>query len=59
MLSGLDVLFYTMENDDKIVVRPSGTEPKIKMYLLCHGDDAGSLARKIDAYAADVRTFAD
>ena len=58
-LSGLDVLFYTMENDDKIVVRPSGTEPKIKMYLLCHGDDAESLARKIDAYAADVRTFAD
>lgn len=30
-----DVLLYTLEQDNAIAVRPSGTEPKIKYYLLC------------------------
>ena len=56
-LKGLDVLFYTLGNGDKIVVRPSGTEPKIKMYLLCHAEDEETLAQKIDAYTTAVKAF--
>ncbi len=29
-----NVLFYTLENGDSVVIRPSGTEPKIKLYYL-------------------------
>ena len=28
-----DVLYYTLSSGDKIIVRPSGTEPKIKIYI--------------------------
>ena len=33
-----NVLFYEMENGNKVIVRPSGTEPKIKIYYLLHSD---------------------
>ncbi len=50
-----DVLYYTVENDDKIIVRPSGTEPKIKIYILAHDSDRAALDKKLSAYAG----FAD
>ena len=31
-----DVLYYRTEKDNVVVIRPSGTEPKVKMYLLLH-----------------------
>ena len=52
-----DVLYYTLANGDKVVVRPSGTEPKIKFYFLCHGTDEASLAEKIKAYKKDAESF--
>ncbi|MBQ7153890.1 MAG: hypothetical protein IJR83_08220, partial [Clostridia bacterium] len=33
-----NVLYYKLANDDVIVVRPSGTEPKIKIYYLLLDD---------------------
>ena len=53
-----DVLYYTLTNGDKVVVRPSGTEPKIKFYFLCHGTDENSLTEKIAAYKKDAEGFA-
>ena len=32
-----DMLMYVLEDGSKIVVRPSGTEPKIKLYVLARG----------------------
>ena len=54
-----DVLYYVLENGDKIVVRPSGTEPKIKIYLLAHAVDKEALDAKIAAYASDAKSVAD
>lgn len=34
-----NVLEFRMEGDCKIIVRPSGTEPKIKVYLSAKGKD--------------------
>ncbi|MDW7658874.1 MAG: phospho-sugar mutase [Bacillota bacterium] len=34
-----DVLLYEMDGLDWFCVRPSGTEPKIKIYFGCYGDD--------------------
>ncbi len=46
-----DVLYFILENNDKIIVRPSGTEPKIKIYVLAHDSSADGLEKKIAAYA--------
>lgn len=54
-----DVLSYETDCGDKLIVRPSGTEPKVKVYLLTHGDDPKSLAAKMDAYLADSRKFSE
>ena len=54
-----DVLYYTLKNEDKIIVRPSGTEPKIKIYLLAHGDDKASLDQKLVAYEKDSRKMTE
>lgn len=54
-LPSSDVLYYVLENEDKIVIRPSGTEPKIKIYLLAHGETDKALAQKLEAYERDAR----
>ena len=54
-----DVLYYTLKNEDKIIVRPSGTEPKIKIYLLAHGDDQAALDAKLLAYEKDSRKMTE
>ncbi|MBR2930320.1 MAG: phospho-sugar mutase [Clostridia bacterium] len=50
-----DVLYYTLENGDKVIVRPSGTEPKIKIYILAHDECECTLAKKLEAYERDGR----
>ena len=54
-----DVLYYVLANDDKIIVRPSGTEPKIKIYILAHDDSPEALAQKCEAYATDARKITE
>ncbi len=54
-----DVLYYILDNGDKIIVRPSGTEPKVKIYVLAHADDMTTLSEKITAYEADAKKLAD
>ena len=54
-----DVLYYTLVNEDKIIVRPSGTEPKIKIYILAHDEDQGSLDSKLCAYEKDSRKMTE
>lgn len=50
-----NVLYYTLENGDKIIVRPSGTEPKVKIYILAHADGKEKLKEKIAAYGEDAK----
>lgn len=54
-----DVLYYVLDNGDKIVVRPSGTEPKIKIYILAHDECAEKLAQKLEAYSNDAKKIAE
>ncbi|MCL2096521.1 MAG: TIGR03905 family TSCPD domain-containing protein [Oscillospiraceae bacterium] len=35
-----DVLYFDLENGTKVVIRPSGTEPKIKIYYLVSAKDS-------------------
>ena len=54
-----DVLYYTLVNEDKIIVRPSGTEPKIKIYVLAHDEDKANLDKKLLAYEKDSRKMTE
>ena len=54
-----DVLYYTVETEDKIIVRPSGTEPKIKIYILAHAEDKASLNKKCELYSIDSRKMTE
>lgn len=50
-----DVLYYTLETGDKIIVRPSGTEPKIKIYILLHENNKLLLNKKAELYEKDAK----
>ncbi|MBS6942116.1 MAG: phospho-sugar mutase [Clostridiales bacterium] len=43
-----DVLYYTLENDQWVCVRPSGTEPKIKFYGGAKGKDVFESQKILD-----------
>jgi len=54
-----DVLYFTLRCGDKIIVRPSGTEPKIKIYILAHGNDKATLDEKVALYQKDSRKMTE
>jgi phosphoglucomutase len=49
-MSGSDMLRYILDDGAEIVVRPSGTEPKIKVYILAKGDVAAVCDAMIEKY---------
>ena len=51
-LSGSNVLRYEMADGTSVIVRPSGTEPKVKVYILTQGKDAAERDANIARYAA-------
>ena len=46
-----NVLYYELENKAWVCVRPSGTEPKIKLYVNAVSDDPEKTATLLNAYA--------
>ena len=44
-----DVLFYELEGGAWACIRPSGTEPKIKLYIFAKGADAAEADAALDA----------
>ena len=57
-LSGSNVLRFELTDGTHIVVRPSGTEPKIKVYILTKGVDAAERDANLEKYSAWVKTLA-
>lgn len=50
-----NVLYFELENDYWIAVRPSGTEPKIKFYMGVKGNDLEDAEIKLNKLADGVR----
>ena len=57
-LSGSNVLRFELTDGTHILVRPSGTEPKIKVYILTKGADAAERDANLEKYSAWVKTLA-
>ena len=56
-LSGSNVLRFELADGTSVIVRPSGTEPKIKVYILTKGADAAERDANIAKYSAWVDTL--
>ena len=50
-----DVIEFDLEGGNKAVVRPSGTEPKIKLYIFAKGEDAAAADALLGAIEEDGR----
>ncbi len=53
-LTASNVLYYGLAGGDVIVVRPSGTEPKVKFYYMMSGQNAEETDAKFAAYTSAV-----
>ena len=49
-----NVLYYELDGGAWVCVRPSGTEPKIKIYINAVSDDPEKTRALLDAYARDM-----
>lgn len=47
---GLDILDFELQNNVSIMIRPSGTEPKLKVYINAFGDNEGTVKSKNSRY---------
>ena len=54
-LPAANVLIYTLEGGATVVVRPSGTEPKIKTYFTTLGKDLAEAEAQKEALAAALK----
>ncbi|MBP5237350.1 MAG: phospho-sugar mutase, partial [Clostridia bacterium] len=52
-----DMLYYRTENGATVVIRPSGTEPKVKAYILVKGADSSDTDRQIGAIRAEINAL--
>ena len=52
-----NVLAYALEGGNKVIVRPSGTEPKIKAYITAIGDSKAAAKALADTLIAAADTF--
>ena len=54
-----DVLRYRLSDGSRVIVRPSGTEPKLKVYIDATGDSAEAAATAVAELEAGVRVRLD
>ena len=54
-----NVLYYELENDSWVAVRPSGTEPKIKFYMGVKGENLEDANKKLEALKSEVKKFTE
>lgn len=50
-----NVLYFELENNGFLILRPSGTEPKIKVYFSVVGKSAADAQQKLDALRRDTK----
>lgn len=49
-MKGSNVLYFELGDGTSFIVRPSGTEPKIKVYILARGDSRADCQSKVEKF---------
>ena len=49
-IAGSNVLYFELEDGTAFIIRPSGTEPKIKVYILAQGSDSADCESRVAKY---------
>lgn len=57
LLPKSNVIYLELEDGNNFVVRPSGTEPKIKLYCLMRGDDKAEAEALVEAVKTDIKNI--
>ncbi len=52
-----NVLYFKTAAGNTVVARPSGTEPKIKFYVICRGTDSESAYRAVTTCKSSIEDF--
>ena len=56
-IKGSNVLYFELADGTSFIVRPSGTEPKIKIYILARGESSREADDKVEKYKAYAETL--
>ena len=56
-ISGSDVLYFELADGTNFIARPSGTEPKIKVYVLARGENRAETAGRAAKYEAFAKSL--
>ena len=54
-LKGQNVLYYDLSDGTSFIIRPSGTEPKVKVYIMANGSSKEEADAKVEKYAAAAK----
>ena len=46
---------FDLGNQNEVLVRPSGTEPKLKVYIMLHGETKELLHLKLEIISEDIK----
>ena len=57
ILPRVNVLQFDLENEAKVIIRPSGTEPKIKAYTFVKGTSTDDANKKLEELNAAVNAY--
>ncbi len=57
-LSGSNVLYFELADGCVMIIRPSGTEPKIKLYILTRADSRDHACQLVEQYAKAAEELA-
>ena len=58
-IKGSNVMYFELSDETNFIVRPSGTEPKIKVYILASGKNMNEAQTKVDKYSSYAESMAD
>ena len=56
---GSNVLYFELADGSSFIIRPSGTEPKIKVYLLVRGASHEDCAQRLEKYLEYANTLSE
>ena len=52
-----NVIVLQMDNKDKVIVRPAGTEPKLKIYAMVQGENEAAAKAQTQRYEAEITSL--